>query len=178
MEIQSIYQKTIKFAAEKHEEINQKVPGTNLTYLLHLSNVAMEILVAGKHSLNFDENFAIQLALLHDTLEDTRATFQEIESNFGLKVAEGVSALTKNDKLPKEDKMIDSLNRIKLQPKEVGAVKLADRITNLQTPPQHWSKEKILKYHKEAKIILENLRGCNTYLETRLENKIEEYLNF
>ena len=39
--IQSIYQKAMKFAGEKHA--SQKVPGSNANYLLHLSNVAMEI---------------------------------------------------------------------------------------------------------------------------------------
>ena len=41
---QELYQKAMKFAGEKHKD--QKVPGTNSNYLLHISNVAMEILVA------------------------------------------------------------------------------------------------------------------------------------
>ena len=41
---QEIYQKAIKFSGEKHK--NQKVPGTEANYLVHISNVAMEILVA------------------------------------------------------------------------------------------------------------------------------------
>lgn len=45
MEIQSLYQQTIKFATAKHLEMAQYVPGTNLPYVVHLSNVAMEILV-------------------------------------------------------------------------------------------------------------------------------------
>ena len=43
MHTQSFYQKAIKFAAAKHAEQNQTVPGTNLPYVVHLSNVAMEI---------------------------------------------------------------------------------------------------------------------------------------
>ena len=46
MDIQTLYQKTILFAAEKHK--TQKVPGTDLTYIVHLSDVAMEILIASK----------------------------------------------------------------------------------------------------------------------------------
>jgi (p)ppGpp synthase/HD superfamily hydrolase len=62
--------------------------------------------------------------------------------------------LTKNDNLiSKKEKMIDSLNRINEFKKEVGMVKLADRITNLQEPPKSWGKNKILNYLNEAKLI-------------------------
>lgn len=42
MEIQSIYQETIKFATARHLAQNQTIPGTDLPYVVHLSNVAME----------------------------------------------------------------------------------------------------------------------------------------
>src|SRR5258706_16122759 len=130
IEIQSIYQDTIKFAAERHQE--QKIPGTNLSYMIHLSNVAMEILIASFQSNNFDTPFAIRVALLHDTLEDTETEWEDLQAEFGDEVAFGVESLTKNETLPKEEQMIDSLKRIKKLKKEVWAIKLADRITNLQ----------------------------------------------
>jgi (p)ppGpp synthase/HD superfamily hydrolase len=177
MTIQDIYQKTIKFAAQKHTDKNQTIPGSNLPYVIHLSNVAMEILIAIEKSENFDGKFAVQVALLHDTLEDTDVTFEELENEFGKSVAAAVLALTKNSDLNKNEKMTDSLQRIKQQPKEVWAVKLADRITNLQRPPHFWTAEKIKKYKEEAIIILEELRGGNEYLEDRLKKKIQEYNN-
>lgn len=175
MNIQDIYQNTIKFAAQLHTDKNQTIPGTNLPYIVHLSNVAMEILLASEKSENFDTEFAVQLALLHDTLEDTDVTSEQLEKAFGKKITKGVLALTKNSDLEKSEKMQDSLKRIKLQPKEVWAVKLADRITNLQTPPHFWTSEKIKKYKEEAQTILEELRGGNEYLENRLKDKIETY---
>lgn len=175
MSLQDIYQNTIKFAAQKHTEINQTIPGTNLPYIVHLSNVAMEILVASGQSEPFNTEFAVQLALLHDVLEDTDATFEELSERFGKDVAEGVLALTKDADLPKDQRMADSLEKIMQQPKEVWAVKLADRITNLQKPPHFWTAEKIEKYRQEATMILNKLCGGNTYLEHRLKRKIEEY---
>lgn len=175
MDIQTIYQKTIKFATLKHLEKEQTIPGTKIPYVVHLSNVAMEILMASQNSKNFNLLIAIQTALLHDTLEDTSATYEELVDEFGSEVAKGVQALTKNDTLPKSEKMLDSLNRTKQLPKEVWAVKLADRITNLQTPPAHWNTEKKIEYVKEAEIISKILNGCNPYLESRLQLKIEEY---
>ncbi len=175
MEIQAIYQQVIKFAAEKHSEENQTIPGTNLPYVVHISNVAMEILIAYQHAADFKLDFAIRLALLHDTLEDTSASFDEIEKEFGTAVAQGVSALTKNNNLPKSERMLDSLNRIKALSKEVWAVKLADRITNLQSPPSHWSSSKKESYRQEAIQIMEHLKGANSFLEQRLLKKITEY---
>jgi guanosine-3',5'-bis(diphosphate) 3'-pyrophosphohydrolase len=178
MDIQTLYQKTIKFATLKHLEKEQTIPGTKIPYVVHLSNVAMEILMASQNTTNFNLTVAIQIALLHDTLEDTNATYEELENEFGTEVAKGVQALTKNDDLPKSEKMLDSLNRTKQLPKEVWAVKLADRITNLQTPPPHWNIVKKIEYIKEAEIISKIFNGCNPYLESRLQYKIEEYKQY
>ncbi len=176
MEVQTLYQRALRFAAEKH--LIQKVPGSEHPYVVHLSNVAMEILVAAPHSHNFDLPQAIQIALLHDTLEDTDSGFEELGSYFGVSVAEGVAALTKNAVLPKEEQMQDSLLRIKKMPKEVWAVKLADRITNLQIPPAHWDQAKKIKYQQEAQLIWDALHEGNSFLAHRLSTLIGEYGNY
>ncbi len=171
---QELYQQAMKFAGEKHSE--QKVPGTNSNYLLHLSNVAMEVLFAYNIEHNFNIDFAIQVAILHDIIEDTSTDFNEIKKEFGEVIATAVLALTKDENLSsKNDKMADSLSRINQLQKEVGLVKIADRITNLQTPPSHWNIEKIENYCEEAKLISKTLNNKNTYLNKRLELKIAEY---
>ena len=91
--IQSIYQKTIAFAAEHHGQ--QKMPGC-LPYIVHLSNVAMEVFMAHKQKPDFNLEIAIQLALLHDVLEDTALSFKVVEDDFSNVVAMGVLALTKD----------------------------------------------------------------------------------
>jgi (p)ppGpp synthase/HD superfamily hydrolase len=70
---------------------------------------------------------------------------------------------------------MDSLKRIKLQPKEVWAVKMADRICNLYAPPFYWNNEKKIAYQKEAQLILSELKEGNSYLAERLQQKIEKY---
>jgi len=177
MKIQELYQKAMKFAGEKHK--NQKVPGTNSNYLLHLGNVSMEILVA--HNLNdsFDLEFAVQIAILHDTIEDTETSFNEIKSEFGEQIAKAIMALTKDKKLNSKNEIIlDSLCRINKLEKEVGIVKIADRITNLQKPPKHWNTEKIKNYLIEAKIISKSLENKNNFLNSRLIDKIKEYEDY
>lgn len=71
--------------------------------------------------------------------------------------------------------MADSLGRIRRQPKEIWMVKLADRITNLQSPPAHWDKEKITSYMNEGIQIYEALKDANDLLAKRLKARIDYY---
>jgi guanosine-3',5'-bis(diphosphate) 3'-pyrophosphohydrolase len=87
MTIQSLYQNALQFATQKHSAINQVVLGTNLPHVVHISNVAMEILIASKHTEGSNAYVAVQVALLHDTIEDTQTTLEEINANFGEAVA-------------------------------------------------------------------------------------------
>ena len=172
-DIQTLYQEAIKFAADKHG--TQKVKGSKNSYVVHLSNVAMELFAAASHTPGFDLKFAIQAALLHDTLEDTPTTRAELEKVFSEEIAEAVWALTKDPKLLKDYRLTDSLAKIRQCRKEVWAVKLADRITNLQKPPKRWSKSHITEFYYDSVQVLEALKGGNEYLEERLAKKIEEY---
>ncbi|AXH10162.1 phosphohydrolase [Malaciobacter halophilus] len=171
---QEEYLKALRFAAKAHKE--QKTP-YGLPYLTHVTSVAMEVIHASIESKLDDDkaNKAISCALLHDVLEDTDMTFDDIFNEFGLDIAEGVEALSKYESLPKKQQMQDSLNRILEQPYEIQLVKLADRITNLQKPPKDWDNEKKKAYLKEAKFILSCLKNSNLYLSARLEKKIEDY---
>ena len=170
---QEAYIKAYRFAAEKHK--GQLVPNTEWSYLAHLSMVSMEVMAALDHESDMDENLAVQVAILHDTIEDTDTTYEELQLEFGQPVADGVLAVTKNKDIEKHLQMPDSLKRIKRQPKEIWMVKLADRITNLQPPPSYWTAEKRKKYLDEAKLILAELNSGNALLSKRLNEKIQAY---
>ena len=169
------YARALSFAAEAHGA--QRVPGTQHPYITHVAKVAAEILaVATKDT--FDVDLAMTCALLHDTLEDTSASEDEITRIFGESVARGVRALSKDARLPKGEQMADSLARIQREPREVWMVKLADRITNLAPPPPHWSREKRITYREEARRILSALGPGSAPLASRLEAKSEAYGDF
>lgn len=170
---QDDYRKAYRFAAQAHKW--QKVPGTDLPYIMHLSFVVMEIIAALRNNDDYDGNLAVQCALLHDVIEDTRTRYEQVETEFGEAVAGGVLALSKDKKLDKSLQMADSLKRIKQQPREIWMVKLADRITNLQPPPWYWSKDKISHYGEEALTIYNALREANDALANRLLAQIEQY---
>ena len=134
---QESYIKAYIFAAHAHQ--GQKFPGTNIPYIMHLSFVSMEIIAALNAEKKHDGDLAIQCAILHDTIEDTHITFEQIKTEFGESVANGVLALTKNNSIEKHLQMADSLRRIKEQPASIWMVKLADRISNFQAPPHYWN---------------------------------------
>ena len=178
------YHRALRFAGRVHGE--QRLPGTELTYLVHLAGVAMEVAASALGASPtsgepFDLQLAVVCAVLHDTVEDTPATVAELQQEFGPAVAQIVSALSKNPALPKAEQMTDSLERIAVLPpelvREAAVVKLADRITNLQKPPAHWSKEKAVHYQAEARQILACLQPLAAWepLARRLAEKIESY---
>ncbi len=154
------------------------MPDSQASYLLHLAAVAMEVMMADRFTQDFDLDFAVQVALLHDVIEDTPCSYEEVWDEFSRPVADAVLALTKNGQLPSDQQIPDSLSRIRGFRKEVWAVKLADRISNMHEPPPSWSREKKLKYREDARLILYELRGGNAYLETRLSGLIEDYESF
>lgn len=170
---QDSYIKAYRFAAQAHR--GQMVPGTDLPYIMHLSFVCMEVIAALNLEIGHDENLAVQCALLHDVIEDTNVTYEQVKADFGKAVANGILALSKGKALPKHLQLGDSLRRIQQQPQAVWMVKLADRITNLQPPPSHWTKDKIVSYREQAIQIHQALKDASPSLASRLLTKIEDY---
>ncbi|HEX5061027.1 MAG TPA: HD domain-containing protein [Kofleriaceae bacterium] len=171
------YVDAMRFAAAAHNA--QKEPGHELPYLVHVVSVAAEVIAALPAMNGIDADLAVTCALLHDTVEDTKVTLDEIRARYGDAVAAGVSALTKNQKLEtKPEQMADSLRRIKEQPREIAIVKLADRITNLSEPPHYWTKEKCAAYRLEAGLIADTLGYACPVLEARLRARIAAYVQY
>jgi (p)ppGpp synthase/HD superfamily hydrolase len=173
---QERYLAAMRFAAEAHGA--QRFSGTELPYLLHVALVTMEVVAALRVEPDHDQDLAVQCALLHDVVEDTPVGLERVREVFGPAVAAGVSALSKDDRLPKDAQLPDSLDRILAQPPEVAMVKLADRITNLQQPPGHWTRAKIEEYARQAALIHRRLGAASPTLAARLAAKIEAYPGF
>ncbi len=167
------YLAACRYAAEMH--LGQTVPGSELPYILHLQMVSQEVVAALTVEPATDPDLAVLCALLHDSIEDTGATLDAVANRFGEAIAAGVAALTKDPTLPKPERMPDSLRRIREQPQEVWMVKLADRITNLQPPPAHWTPEKCTRYGAEADTILSALGPSSPWLSKRMRAKIRGY---
>jgi (p)ppGpp synthase/HD superfamily hydrolase len=178
---QDKYIKAYRFAADAHN--GQLVPGTTFPYLMHISFVAMEITAALSVEQVDNPDLAVQCSVLHDTIEDTDVTYDDVKTRFGSDVADGVMALTIDESIgPDLGKferrwlqLEDYLSRIKQQPREIWMVKLADRITNLQPPPAHWDERMIARYRQGATLIHKELGEASGVLGERLMVKIDNY---
>jgi (p)ppGpp synthase/HD superfamily hydrolase len=165
------YKKVLEFATKAHGD--QLTP-TGYPYLFHITSVAAEIIVADIHCEDVD--LAISCALLHDVIEDTATTYDDVLKSFGVDVANGVLALTKDKSLAtKKEQIEDSIDRLLKQPTCIQAVKLADRITNLSSIPEKWNVAKLQKYKAEGEFIYEALKHADSYLARRLKHKILGY---
>ncbi len=118
------------FAREKHGE---QIRASGEPYYTHPVEVA-SILA----DMRMD-SATIVTAILHDTLEDTVATFDELKKEFGPEVAalvNGVSKLTKIESQSVEGKQAENFRKLVLAMSEdirVLLVKLADRLHNMRT---------------------------------------------
>lgn len=170
---------TISAKAHDGQKYGGPATGEQIEYLQHIGSVTMEVMQALQHHPQANADLAVLCAILHDTVEDTPVTLAQIAGQFGDPVAAGVAALTKNKNAgDKTAQMLDSLQRIKAQPREVWMVKMADRITNLYHPPYYWDADKIKAYRQEAQLIYEHLHPASDFLAQRLQHKITAYLDF
>jgi len=112
---------------------------------------------------------------LHDTLEDTNTTIEELTTEFGVEIAYMVDTLSEKKKLAYNDRKHMQALRIKYACREVKMVKCADCLSNLsdsykelKTNPNMWSKfnagvEDIQKHYAESIEAIEELKGTKIY---------------
>ena len=118
------------FAAEAHKDQFRQSGEPYVTHPLAVAEIVVEM------ELDCD---SICSALLHDTVEDTSATNEEIASRYGTAVAEIVDGLTKLDRIPyssKEEQEVENLRKMLLAMSKdirVILIKLADRLHNIRT---------------------------------------------
>lgn len=161
--------KAIEFASKKH--INQKRKYTNEPYIVHPIEV-MNIVKTVPHS----EEMLIA-AVLHDTVEDTDATFEEIEQMFGSLVRSLVEDLTDvstpNQGNRKVRKEIDRLHTQKAS-KEAKTIKLADLISNSQSITKY-DTDFAEVYMNEKNLLLEVLKEGDPILFQKAQQIIMDY---
>lgn len=165
------------FAAQKHRLQTRKAD--NSSYIVHPLSVAMILREIGE----ITDVYILQAAILHDTVEDTDTSFEEIEREFGGRVCSIVKEVTDNKSLPKaERKRLQVENASK---KSVAAklVKLADKLHNLRDfisghIPHGWTVKRVQGYFVWAYFVVEGLRGVNAKLEGELDKVFQADFSF
>jgi (p)ppGpp synthase/HD superfamily hydrolase len=154
---------SIKHANQRRKN-SQKHP-----YINHPIDVAKIISNAG-----CDDVDILSSALLHDTVEDTGTTYQELVDNFGERIAKIVMECTDNKKLDKVTRKVQQIEHSLHISKEAKMVKLADKISNLsnllQDPPTNWSPSEIKGYAIWSYAVCRNMFGVNDKLDQQIKS--------
>ena len=154
----------LDFAAMKHRDQRRKGAEAS-PYINHAIRVARLLAEVG----GIEDAVTLQAAILHDTIEDTKTTPQELAAVFGEEVSRIVLEVTDDKRLPKRERMrLQIEHAVRLSP-PARAIKIADKIANVRdvvgAPPSGWSAEQRVGYVEWAARVVEGCRGANTPLE-------------
>lgn len=138
-----------------------------LPYVTHVLEVARRVAA----SPNADEDTVIA-ALLHDVVEDTEGTAQEIAALFGREVARIVAEVTDDKALPKARRKALQVETVAGKSAQARRIKLADKAANLaslaDTPPD-WTLERRRAYLDWATAVIAGCRGLDPVLEAAFD---------
>ncbi len=159
-----LVQKAAQFAAQKHKGQIRK-GRDECPYIDHLKSVARVIAEVG----GIEDPEILAAAWLHDTLEDTETTPEELEANFGKRVRQMVEEVTDDKSLPKDERKQMQIQHAPTLSPDAVLIKLGDKISNIidvtNTPPIHWTLERRKYYLDWAKAVIDNCPKVNTALE-------------
>ena len=154
----------IAFAADKHRNQRRKDHEAS-PYINH--PIALANVLANEAGV--EDERVLLAAVLHDTIEDTETTEQELVRLFGKEVADIVMEVTDDKALPKAERKRLQIEHASHISRRAKLVKLADKICNLRdiakSPPTDWSVERKQEYLDWAKAVVGQLRGVHPGLE-------------
>jgi len=161
----SLLIKATAFAACKHKDQRRKDDASS-PYINHPVSLA-DVLV---HEGGVTDLPTIVAALLHDTIEDTETTAEEIEVQFGATIRSIVEEVSDDKSLGKQACKQMQITKAPTLSGQARAVKLADKICNLRdvvvNPPSGWPLERRQGYFDWAKQVIDGLRGEHAVLES------------
>jgi guanosine-3',5'-bis(diphosphate) 3'-pyrophosphohydrolase len=112
-------------------------------------------------------------AVLHDTIEDTETTAEELESLFGPAITKIVLEVTDDKDLPSTERKKLQITTAYKKSDKAKLVKLGDKIYNIrdlqQNTPRGWTLERVQIYFKWAKEVCKGLKGLNEYLDEEMD---------
>lgn len=142
--------RAIQFAARKHHG-HMRVETEPLPYVTHLFSVALLVAEDGA------DDDVVTAALLHDTIEDTATTREEIVAAFNERVAELVVAVSEDKDLGWRERKEAYFAALEAAPEEAMLIMAADKIDNIES--------KIEGYEQEGEAFLRKWKGnMNEYL--------------
>ena len=158
----------IAFAAGKHRNQRRKDAEAS-PYINHPLQLAHVLATEGGVS----DLKTLMAAVLHDTVEDTETSYDELRERFGKKVADVVMEVTDDKSLPKAERKQRQIEHAPRMSKRAALVKLADKTCNLRdvvgSPPAGWPLRRKQEYFDWAKQVVDGLPPVNDKLRRAFE---------
>jgi guanosine-3',5'-bis(diphosphate) 3'-pyrophosphohydrolase len=165
--------RALEFAALKHRDQRRK-GNHQAPYINHPIQVATLVATVGQ----CEDIAVLQAAILHDTIEDTDATPEEIESEFGPDVRKLVLEMTDDMSLPSQQRKQKQIDRAATLSDRAKLIKIADKIANVgdiaRHPPSDWTFERRRNYFNWTKQVIDRVRGTNAALESSYDEALRQ----
>lgn len=159
--------KATNFAAIAHRDQRRKNQDKT-PYINHPIEVMTMLFDAG-----VTDTATLCAAVLHDTIEDTLVTQDQLLEEFGHEIAIIVTECSDNKSLPKEIRKQQQIEHARVVSTEAKLVKAADKLSNLSdlelNPPPTWTKEYIDGYFTWSYAVWLELKGKNDQIDNKLE---------
>jgi (p)ppGpp synthase/HD superfamily hydrolase len=162
------------FASERHASQRRK-GASGEPYVNHLLEVAQLV----SSALTEPDPHLVMAALLHDTIEDTGLTRDEIEHRFGADVADLVVEMTDDKSLPKAERKRLQIEHAHKKSVRAQVIKLADKISNLRSllisPPADWDEERKNQYFRWSRQVVDALSAPNPVLKEEFDRTFKRF---
>ncbi|MBF0486688.1 MAG: HD domain-containing protein [Nitrospirae bacterium] len=163
----------LKFSADKHRNQRRKDSMAS-PYINHPIEVAEILWNIGKVR---DVN-TIVAAILHDTVEDTETSPEEVKALFGKEIKDLVMEVTDDKSLPKQERKQLQIEHAPHKSISAKQIKISDKICNVTDitnhPPDNWTLQRKIDYLHWAEKVVEGLRGSNQDLETMFDEALKK----
>jgi len=160
--------KALTFAAHKHRDQRRKGAESS-PYINHPIGLANVLWHEGKVT----DAVVIAAAILHDTVEDTETSLDELQREFGKQIRNIVDEVSDDQRLPPVERKRLQVLKAAHASHMAKQVKLADKICNLRdilsAPPAGWERERKRRYFDWAKEVVDGIRGTNEDLEAAFD---------
>ncbi|CAN5814586.1 HD domain-containing protein [soil metagenome] len=165
--------RALKFASEKHVQHRRK-GGRDIPYINH--PIAVATLLATVAGVTDPDLLAA--AMLHDTVEDTDTTHEELIEQFGDAIAGLVAEVTDDPRLSSTQRKLTQEREASSKSPRAKLLRLADKTNNVHDiahrPPPDWSVNRRMEYFNWAERVVAHLRGVNPALEARFDDVLAD----
>jgi len=165
--------KAICFSAEKHNDQRRR-DAKSSPYINHPIAVAEILWTVGE----VRDMTLLVAAILHDTIEDTETSLDEIKKEFGEDVSDIVLEVTDDKSLPKQTRKQLQVEHAPHISQKAKLLKLADKINNIRdlikSPPASWNLKRKQEYLLWSEKVVAGLRGVNLKLESQYDELLAE----